>query len=467
MTDNGKGTEITKLQSQNKQLESTVSAYRQRLKDLVEILPKSDLDRLLLRHGLRDILEVPQQNGLDNHVASMNGSKTPDLGIDVSTPNNDDQLLIETSPKHFAPLVPPRNIQNQINSTLEALKPSVGTKLEGLLLNSDSDSDFDPRADECETNSSSTTASLNGNGNKISNDFFGFEPPKTMGQHLFTHPVNHTNGVNGTMNGHQVSPPPLLAPPPKASIPRRSTPSQINNNNSNVINNNSSQDLFGSTPFNAMQTNSFEATIGYGAFNLSSSSFETIPNSSITTGEANPFNKSGTNFNDTTTSINSSGLSTISSTSMDAFDSSFNQSSMSYEMPNPFMAINQSTNPSITESNGIGYASQVNPFAMSDGLMMNGGLESNGHGKYDAFRSSTLEMNRVETGEEIGEIKTVDLDLFKDAAAAAFSEFGKSKHDYTNNKLTETNVNGKNNFNKSIGFSADDFTLESLDPLRK
>lgn len=132
------------------------------------------------------------------------------LGIDVSSPNNDDQLLIETSPKHFAPIVPPRNLQNQINSTLEALKPSVGTKLEGLLLNSDSDSDFDPRADESETNSSSTTtSSTNGNGNKISNDFFGFEPPKTMGQHLFTNPVNHTNGVNGTLNGHQVSPPPL------------------------------------------------------------------------------------------------------------------------------------------------------------------------------------------------------------------------------------------------------------------
>lgn len=119
-------------------------------------------------------------------------------------------MLIETSPKHFAPIVPPRNLQNQINNTLEALKPSVGTKLEGLLLNSDSDSDFDPRADESETNSSSTTtSSINGNGIKISNDFFGFEPPKTMGQHLFTNPVNHTNGVNGTMNGHQVSPPPL------------------------------------------------------------------------------------------------------------------------------------------------------------------------------------------------------------------------------------------------------------------
>jgi len=72
------------------------------------------------------------------------------------------------------------------------------------------------------------------------------------------------------MNGHQVSPPPLLAPPPKASIPLRSTPSQLNNNNnSNVINNNSSQDLFGSTPFNAMQTNAFDnnfnKSIGFSA----------------------------------------------------------------------------------------------------------------------------------------------------------------------------------------------------------
>lgn len=39
-------------------------------------------------------------------------------GIDVSLPNNDDQLLIETSPKHFAPIVPPRNIQNQVSTHL-------------------------------------------------------------------------------------------------------------------------------------------------------------------------------------------------------------------------------------------------------------------------------------------------------------------------------------------------------------
>lgn len=114
MNDSGKSIEVGKLQLHTRQLENTVTAYRQRLRDLSEIVSKSDLDRLLIRLGLRDILEVPQENGIDNHVASINGSKTPDLGIDVSSPNNDDQLLIETSPKHFAPIVPPRNLQNQV-----------------------------------------------------------------------------------------------------------------------------------------------------------------------------------------------------------------------------------------------------------------------------------------------------------------------------------------------------------------
>lgn len=118
--------------------------------------------------------------------------------------HNDDQLLIETSsPKQlFAPIVPPRNqLQNQINNTLDALRPSVGTKLEGLLLNSDSDSDFDPRADESDT-SSTTNGGSNG---KPSNDLFGFEPPQqqqraTLGQQLFNGSSmngSNNNGVNG------------------------------------------------------------------------------------------------------------------------------------------------------------------------------------------------------------------------------------------------------------------------------
>ncbi|XP_059613255.1 PTB domain-containing adapter protein ced-6 [Phlebotomus argentipes] len=260
MNENGKFTEMTKLQSQNKHLDRTVTLYRQRLKELVEILPKSDLDRLLVRLGLKDILEVPvMENGIDNHTAAINGKKTPDLGIDVSAPCNDDQLLIETSPKHFAPIVPPRNLQTQINNTLEALKPSVGTKLEGLLLNSDSDSDFDPRACESETP----------NGHKIANDLFGFEPPKTMGQQLFASSVNngtnHTNGINGSA-GMQAITPPLLAPPPKTTVPRRSGPAQGLTN--------SSQDLFGSAPFNphpvAFDTSNKGLAFGVDDFTLES-----------------------------------------------------------------------------------------------------------------------------------------------------------------------------------------------------
>ena len=275
MNDSGKFAELNKLQTQNKQLEQTVNIYRQRLKDLCDLMPKMDIDRLLMRLNIRDICEVPQhqlENGIDSHMASINGNKTPDLGnnlilflfnfikliiiminyvgIDVSSPNNEDQLLIETSPKHFAPIVPPRNLQNQINSTLEALKPCVGTKLEGLLLNSDSDSDFDPRATECELQIGTKQSQPLTNGNKmLTNDLFGsFDAStttttvnsvnkSTMGQQLFA-PVassqtaaingnNHSftngtltngngimmNGVNGvTMNGNggmPTSPPPL------------------------------------------------------------------------------------------------------------------------------------------------------------------------------------------------------------------------------------------------------------------
>ncbi|XP_063700529.1 PTB domain-containing adapter protein ced-6 isoform X2 [Culicoides brevitarsis] len=247
VNDNGKTAEVTKLQQQNRQLENTVTAYRQRLKELTEVMPKNDLERLLVRLGLRDILEVPQENGSDGGANGVNGSKTPDLGIDVSTPSNDDQLLIETSPKHFAPIVPPRNMQNPLQSTLDALKPSVGTKLEGLLLNSDSDSDFDPRAEETDAVQ---------NGNKITNDLFGYEPPKqSPGQQLFTNNLLSNGFSNGVTTNGLSSPPPLLAPPPKASTPRRNTPGN------NVS---ASQDLFGSTPFSMQPTPVFDTSFKKG-----------------------------------------------------------------------------------------------------------------------------------------------------------------------------------------------------------
>ncbi|XP_035794153.1 PTB domain-containing adapter protein ced-6-like isoform X2 [Anopheles albimanus] len=283
VSDSGKSLESTKLLTQKKQLENTVTAYRQRLKELSELVSKSDLEKLLVRHGLRDICDAPpaerDENGTadghngyngtnnnNNNHHHHNGSKTPDLGIDVTLPNNDDQLLIETSPKHFVPLVPPRNIQNQINSTLEAFKPSVGTKLEGLLLNSDSDSDFDPRAPD---NDGSSTTTSSGGGNKISNDLFGFEPPAkpmsaTLGQQLFGTSNGHStvlNGNNGFMNGGSngttltngfgapTSPPPILAPPPAKSAPRR-TAAPLTNGGGNMNGTSAYQDLFGSAPFN-------------------------------------------------------------------------------------------------------------------------------------------------------------------------------------------------------------------------
>lgn len=85
-----------------------------------------------------------------------------------------------------------------MSSTIEALKPSVGTKLEGLLFNSDSDSDFDPRADEPEMN----------NGSKKSNDLFGFEPTNTAGQQLFNS-GSFTDGTTNNFTSNHASPPPL------------------------------------------------------------------------------------------------------------------------------------------------------------------------------------------------------------------------------------------------------------------
>lgn len=227
MNEGGKTTEVARLQTQNKQLENNISLYRQRLKDLIDLVPKSELDKILLRYSLHDIFELPQpENELSTHIASINGSTTSDLGkkfemvlqfdlrnllfsfdfrvSESTSPSNDDQLLIETSDKHSVPIVPPRNIQNQISSTLDALKPSVGTKLEGLLLNSDSESDFDPRADESDN--------IVTNGKHSDSSFFGFEPSNTsFGQQLFTNYSSNMNGnntsvtdrnlTNGSLNG--------------------------------------------------------------------------------------------------------------------------------------------------------------------------------------------------------------------------------------------------------------------------
>lgn len=85
VSDGSKTTEMSKMQTQHKQLEHSVAVYQQRLKDLVELLPKAELTRLLSQYGVRDLLEVtplPVENGsLQNHVATINGHKTPEMGM--------------------------------------------------------------------------------------------------------------------------------------------------------------------------------------------------------------------------------------------------------------------------------------------------------------------------------------------------------------------------------------------------
>lgn len=107
----------------------------------------------------------------------------------MSVHHSDDQLLIGTSPPKntFAPIVPPRTFNT------EKSKPCVGTKLEGLLLDSDSDEDFDPRAEEPI-------------GNKSSNDLFGFEPSNST-QPAFNS-ANITERPAPKLSSH-TSPPPL------------------------------------------------------------------------------------------------------------------------------------------------------------------------------------------------------------------------------------------------------------------
>lgn len=95
--------------------------------------------------------------------------------------------------------MPPRN---QITNPMEGLKPTIGTKLEGLnLLNSDSDSDFDPRADENEM-------MTNGN-SKATNDMFGFEPTKNLSGHNMFNSGSFTDGTTKAFTHHPSSPPPL------------------------------------------------------------------------------------------------------------------------------------------------------------------------------------------------------------------------------------------------------------------
>ncbi|KAL0859223.1 hypothetical protein ABMA27_011037 [Loxostege sticticalis] len=228
LNDNGKYIEMQKLTLQNKKLELQMNTYKTRLQELSKITYKDDLSAYLARNSLSDIAEFKAPDVLEKQLASltlangfsaMNGNKTPELATDALSNNstetfnssNDNNLLLSTPP-------PTHNGKVNFNSgkllgDLSSSKnPVVGTKLEGLLLNSDSDSDFDPRAYESD-------------------------------------PMSQPS--------HNTSPqpaPPLLAPPPKASKrqtpPQQQPPQPQHQTPPQTLN----SDLFGSTPFSPPQT---------------------------------------------------------------------------------------------------------------------------------------------------------------------------------------------------------------------
>lgn len=70
--------------------------------------------------------------------------------------------------------------------------------MDELLLNSDSDSDFDPRAEEV----------LDGK-NESSNDLFGFEPPKSYGHQLFYNNNDNKQQNNNTNMSNELNLAPL------------------------------------------------------------------------------------------------------------------------------------------------------------------------------------------------------------------------------------------------------------------
>ncbi|KAI8119118.1 PTB domain-containing adapter protein ced-6 [Lucilia cuprina] len=268
--------ELSKAQQQITDLEKIITIYKNRLRELALKIPKNEMDTYLFREGIKDIVEVPVSTTQSITAGDSTNSSALTNGTNgLSDNNNDRALLIDTnscntsskmsttssaSSTSFLPAVPPRN-----SMPTQLLTKNNNQKMDELLLNSDSDSDFDPRAEESNTDGNST-----GSGGKtMTNDLFGFEPSKSFGQQLF-----YNNNDNKFINNNNTSiisnnsnnsfseltiTPPLLAPPPKVSASRRSTSvttptAAMTNNNHNIISNGNMADLFGSDPFDTAVT---------------------------------------------------------------------------------------------------------------------------------------------------------------------------------------------------------------------
>nr|CAD7453215.1 unnamed protein product [Timema tahoe] len=213
------------LQQRLKRLETENGVLRQRLTDIAQIKGTHDVEDYLSRHGIPDLL----------HVAVSSAPSSPDSHSTHSSKENGTSNLLNLSPTTISsngfaaqpPPVPPRAFEASkpfgeddfLSDMIPSSQPTVGTKLEGLLLD-ELEEDFNPRA--YERNSVGVA------------------------------------GIFPASNGSTSSPPLCephfiktgVAPPPKVSrdFSRRTTTHVQNNGTSSSSD--PFKDLFGSVPFN-------------------------------------------------------------------------------------------------------------------------------------------------------------------------------------------------------------------------
>lgn len=249
-----------------KKLEAENVVLRQRLTDVSQIKGMADVEDYMQRNGIVDLLSIPHlststadsssgntssflsDSSISDSSAISNGDFNSSLNTSSSRSNGVGLLLnFNSSPStnglnsssssspparsglqspmgQMPPAIPPRSGESNFMTHNQGISsaPSVGTKLEGLLLD-EMDEDFNPRAEEQSGFSSNSM------------------PPAPS---LF--PV--TNGVSS-------SPAPLLAPPPSKSAVR-GRPQPTNTNGTSVNNSNGlSSDAFGSSAFFSSSTN--------------------------------------------------------------------------------------------------------------------------------------------------------------------------------------------------------------------
>ncbi|KAH0946741.1 hypothetical protein HN011_006040 [Eciton burchellii] len=223
------------LQQKIKRLEHENNIYRQRLQDIAAIKGSTDVSVYLSQHNLPDILHVPGLAATD--PSQINGTTNSKSLLNTSSDSNGNTSNGPQQP----PPVPPRSFEKSFDDDFMGSEPvpipSVGTKLEGLLMD-EFEEDFNPRAYE---------TAANGLANHQSNNNLLLNGQMSSGPNFFSQ-------SNGT-----TSPPPLLAPPPKTKDSRRQ--------------NGVKEDLFGSIPFNPTPTlnikNEFNDPFEMGEFGAS------------------------------------------------------------------------------------------------------------------------------------------------------------------------------------------------------